>query len=118
MKKLGRKKVNRYPSTFRLRVIKSILEDKVSVSEAETRYGVSNQSIYRWLDGNKPKTSESMSKSPKEDQEQLKARLKALEEELRLERLRTLAYKQMIKEAETYFNISIEKKSGSKQSKK
>jgi len=59
-----------------------------------------------------------MSKDKEESDDKLKQRLEALEEELRLERLRSTAYKQMIKEAEEYFNISIEKKSGSKQSKK
>lgn len=91
----------------------------MSVSEAENRYGVSNQSIYRWLDGNNSFTSTAMGKNKEEvSDDKLKQRLEALEEELRLERLRSRAYKQMIKEAEEYFNISIEKKSGSKQSKK
>jgi len=118
VKKLGRSKVHRYSAEFRHRVIKSILEDNLSVSDAESRYGVSNQSIYRWLDGSNSQTSVGMSKDKEESDDKLKQRLEALEEELRLERLRSTAYKQMIKEAEEYFNISIEKKSGSKQSKK
>ena len=124
MKKIGRTHVHRYSSAFREKVIRSILEEGLSVSEARKRYGFSrSQTLYRWLD-ELEKTTDSMSKkdnSSKQDTSKKDAdqsELEALREELRLERLRSAAYKQMIKQAEAYFNIRIEKKSGSKPSRK
>lgn len=118
MKKLGRKKVGKYTESFRLRVIKSILEQDLGVHEAARQYGVSYMSIYRWLDQGSNTADTKMSKKEQRDKQKLEERLKALEEQLRIEQLRTQAYQEMIKQAEQYYNISIEKKSGSKQSKK
>jgi transposase len=117
VKKIGRKKVYRYTDEYRYRVLESILAGGLGVYEAARRYGVGVQSIYRWLD-QMEKGNSRMRDKKKGDKEKLEERLKALEEELRLERLRSQAYKEMIRQAEAHFNIAIEKKSGPKQSKK
>lgn len=125
MKKLGRKKINRYSPDFRRKVVSSILEGQLGVCQAATRYGISRMSIYRWLDAlenNTDQLKKQKSKGAKAKEQSKKGDLSEevsrLQEALRMERLRSQAYQEMIKQAETYFNISIEKKSGSKQSKK
>lgn len=117
MKKIGRKRVGKYTATFKTKVLRSILEEGLSVVEASKRYSVSDQSIYNWLDG-KQRSIEMDKKESVNTSDTTKEDLEALREALRLERLRVKAYEQLIKEAESYYNISIEKKSGSKQSKK
>lgn len=103
----------------------SILEGQLGVCQAATRYGISRMSIYRWLDAlenNTDQLKKQKSKGAKAKEQSKKGDLSEevsrLQEALRMERLRSQAYQEMIKQAETYFNISIEKKSGSKQSKK
>ena len=108
----------RYSKEYRYRVLQSILDEGLGVHESARRYGVGVQSIYRWLDQLEKGNSTRMTDKKKEDGQKLEDRLKALEEELRLERLRSQAYKELIKQAEAYFNIRIEKKSGPKPSKK
>ena len=115
--------MKRYDGDFRSKVLGSILEGDLGVYEAATRYGITNTTIYRWLDAIENKTTGMRKKSAKDQKSQAKPNdlskeLARLKEELRLERLRSQAYQEMIKHAEAYFNISIEKKSGSKQSKK
>ena len=126
MKKLGRKKVGCYSPSFRHRVIKSILEEGLTANEAARRFGLSNSvTIYRWLDKLDKEKIAPMEKDSikakttgQDSEKRAKAELEALKEELRIERLRSAAYKQLIKEAEDYYKIPIEKKSGSKPSKK
>lgn len=126
MKKIGRKKVWRYPLSFRQQMVKLILEQELPIRELSSRYGVAKWTLYRWLDEysttrvNSMKKGEDKKGKPisSEDIPTKDMELALLREELRIERLRTAAYKEMIHQAEQYYKIQIEKKSGSKQSNK
>ena len=119
MKKIGRKKVWKYPKAFRLKMINLVLDQDMPIQELSNRYGVAKWTIYRWLDAYSNNRLSSMSKKGPDKQSKetssLEAELEALKEELRIERLRVESYKELLKQAEHHFKIRIEKKSGSKQ---
>ncbi|MEL6140761.1 MAG: transposase [Bacteroidota bacterium] len=115
MKKLGRKRVSRYPLAYRTQILNRILKEDLGVRQAAREYGVASITIYRWLNQMEEEEHKKPTEAFSED-EDLASRVKCLEEALRLEQLRSAAYREMIQQAEAYFNISIEKKSGSKPS--
>ena len=130
MTKYGRKS-KRHTEAFKKRLVKDAITNEVGVSLLEKRYGVSQTSIYRWLDkygseyifdiGGKKSKGEM-----KEEEAELsdypeslsQSRIKELEEELRVEKMRNEGYKKLIELAEEEHGISIAKKYGTKQFKK
>ena len=101
----------------------------MSVLGASRHFGIhGSMTIYRWLE--KYRVSEAASNSDRttlmseqnqelqQEEESLRAEVASLKRLLEHERLRSEAYLQMIKLAESKFKIPIEKKSGPKQSKR
>lgn len=106
---------------FKMMVIEQVLNGHLSKNEASRRYGIKGHStITRWIRKLHPEPSVQLLKKSNKNKEESSAekRIKELEEALRVEKLRSLAYKTMIEIAEEKFQIPIEKKSDSKQSKK
>jgi len=121
-----RRQVNRFSDELKLKVVKEYLSTSISQEELKHKYGFGgNSNLSRWLrkfDIPKPDNSfikkhEVMSKEVSKSKSELgqEARIKKLESELSYEKLRTEALSTMIDIAEDKFNISIRKKSGTKQ---
>lgn len=100
----------------------------MSAYSASLHFGIrGSMTVYRWLakyGTNRPTSSSNHStmkkpsQQPQADQADLLAEVESLKQLLFHERLRSEAYLQMIKLAESKYQIPIEKKSGPKQSKK
>lgn len=123
-----RKKDRTYTPTFKKQVVDRVMSCEMSVSEASHHYGIGgSMTIYRWLTKYAPEWREipatvpaSMSQKEKKEigsTEELAAELAALKRLLEFERVRSETFLTMIKLAEEKHGISIEKKSGAKQSK-
>jgi len=121
-----RRKVNFFPDELKLRIVKEYLETNKSIRELSENYGFgSGGTIYNWIrkfdisipnDKEIHKQTIMLKESNKSKQEvELESKLKKLESELAYERLRTEALNTMIDIAEDKFEISIRKKSGTKQ---
>ena len=129
MTKTGRK-LPRYSESFKKLLVKKVVEGEASCLIISRQYGVSSMSLYRWLDryglefsvnfDSKEEESKknNVSTNQKKGKDWCTKRIEELEEEVRMEKLRRLAYEQLIKIAEERFEISIEKKYGTKQSRK
>jgi len=128
--KYGRK-LMRHTEAFKKRLVKDAITNEVGVSLLEKRYGVSQTSIYRWLDkygseyifdiGDKKSKGEMKEEEPElsDYPESIsQSRIKELEEELRIEKMRNAGYKKLIELAEEEHGISITKKYGTKQFRK
>lgn len=123
-----RKKIFTYTESFKRQVVSRVMSCEMSVSEASTHYGIGGRNtIYSWLNKYAPEwrkipegSKEIMSKKEEKSpvfEEELAAELSALKLLLKAERIRSEAFLTMIKLAEEKYGISIEKKSGAKQSK-
>lgn len=127
-KKLTRKKLT---DEFKLSVLRDFYASGMSKSACVKKYGLTggvtqlSQWIKKFDSGEKGLTlpletiiEEDMSRrtpeSYKEENAQLKKRIKELEKALSFSRLETEARDLMITRAEEYFNIPIRKKSGAK----
>jgi len=117
-----------YSEEFRQEVVEQVLSGKMSSNQARRHYGIGGkETVHKWvreyqaLSNHFLRTS-TMKNQPNENEDQTKeellAELEALKRLLSLERKRSEAYLTMIKLAEQQFNLSIEKKSGAKRSKK
>ena len=124
----AKKKNQYYSETFRREVVKLVESGQLSAHGASRHYGIKgSMTVYRWLEkyGDPqapriPKPTKLMSEQsqdPQQREESLRAEVESLKRLLEHERLRSEAYLQMIKLAESKFKIPIEKKSGPKQSK-
>lgn len=127
-----RRKQPYFSVAFKKSVIKEMLEFGLSALHSAKRHGVSFRTIYTWLNKYESEITCNfeidqptyvMPKKPDKkslpaDPALLKARILELEKELRLEQLKRESYERMIKIAEQRFDITIEKKSGTKPSKK
>lgn len=98
-----------------------VISGEMSMQQARNHFNVKgNSSILQWMrkfgyvDSEQPMSDS----SKKEDEATLKARIKALEAQLKEEKLKTELLDTMIDLAEDQLNINIRKKSGTKQSKK
>lgn len=107
-----------YSYSFKMKVLEEVLSGRESKVSASRRYGIKGHStIAKWL----RKLDESnlhftvKESSNKKDNE---SRIRDLEAALAFEKLKSRAYEEMIKIAESELNISIEKKFDTKQSKK
>lgn len=91
----------------------------MSLSSASRFYGVRSVStVHNWLRKFGVDTPTSMSKKESDDPEELRKKIKLLEHELYMEKIRTEGLNFMIDLAEKRENISIRKKGYTKRSKK
>lgn len=119
----------RYSEEFKLSVIRDYYSSGMSKYACRRKYQLSSDSILLyWLRkyGNEEKvvslqpepSEEDMANrskdSYKDENAQLKKRIRELEKALDFSRLETLARDMMIDKAEDYFDIQIRKKSGAK----
>ncbi len=119
-----------YSEEFKLSVLRDYYSSGMSQGACIRKYGLSgNALLLKWLRkyGNEkyfvPLQSESSNEdamanrskeSYKDENAQLKKRIRELEKALEFSRLETLARDMMIDKAEDYFDIQIRKKSGAK----
>jgi len=125
--KFGRS-LPKYPEDFKKAVVKEIIQGNERISRIADRHGIAARSIYRWLDRygsefssilDTNQVQEQMSKlsEKKEDKKEhvdLTSHVEQLEEALRLEKLKRVAYEDLIRLAEEHYKISIKKKFGTK----
>ena len=119
----------RYSEEFKLSVIRDYYSSGMSKYACRRKYHLSSDSLLlSWLRkyGNEEKcvslqpeaSEEDMANrskdSYKEENAQLKKRIRELEKALEFSRLETLSRDMMIDKAEEYFDIPIRKKSGAK----
>lgn len=123
------RKIQKYSEEFKLSVICDYYSSGMSKYACAKKYGLKSLStLPSWLQkyGSQEnpvplppeQMEEEMAKRSKEDYKeenaQLKKRLRELEKALEFSRLETLARDMMIDKAEEYFDIPIRKKSGAK----
>ena len=122
-----RKKYKRYTNEEKLEFITSYQTSGMYISRFEKENGLGHGRISDWMtnfgisDGNEtPSYSNMKRKKPEETKDNvreriLEARIKQLEQELRDEKIKSLAYKTMIEIAEEELGVDISKKAGAKQ---
>ena len=123
-----RKSPTKYSEEFKLSVIRDYYSSGMSKQACARKYQLCNAQLFRsWLKkyGNnsvplqpEPDEDEMANRSKdsyKEENAQLKKRIRELEKALQFSRLETLARDLMIDKAEEYFDVPIRKKSGAKQ---
>jgi transposase len=120
-----RKNVNKFTDDFQMQVVQEYLTTDISQEELKKKYNFKgNNNIYRWMrkfDLSKPNEEQielhrAMTKESQKSfsEQQLELEVKTLEEELKRERLKTLALNTMINIAERELKIDIRKKPGAK----
>ena len=118
-----------YDESYRLKMLSEYFESGMSMYSFANKHGLSRATFFRW---SKMYCSEKVSlplqqgtsidnamanrskDSYKEENAQLKKRIRDLEKALEFSRLETQARDMMIDKAEEYFDIPIRKKSGAK----
>ena len=117
-----------YSEDFRLRMLSEYYDSGMSIYAFAKKHGIDRGTFLRWTKTHEsekvslPLQSESGEDdmanrgkdSYKDENAQLKKRIKELEKALEFSRLETLARDMMIDKAEDYYDISIRKKSGAK----
>ena len=107
-----------FPYSFKMRVIQDVLSGAETMESASRKYGIKGHStVAKWM-RKLEETNLHFSLKESSKKKDLESRIKELEEALAFEKLKSRAYEEMIKLAESELNISIEKKSDTKQSKK
>ncbi|HNP20393.1 MAG TPA: hypothetical protein PKL31_18295 [Fulvivirga sp.] len=108
----------------KLRIIQEVRLGKLSKEEAQRKYGIKGHSaITNWMrsfgikEPLKATVFMEASKQDDESKEALTARVKELEEALKLAELKSTAYSEMIDLAEEKFSMKIRKKLSTKQLK-
>ena len=114
----------------RILIVREYLESGVAAEKIIKKYHISSRSVlFSWMDKflnekdllplqPEPDEDEMANRSKdsyKEENAQLKKRIRELEKALQFSRLETLARDLMIDKAEEYFDVPIRKKSGAKQ---
>lgn len=121
-------KRNTYSEEFKLSLIRKFYSLGITMYAFEKKHSLSHATFSRWLRAyeseNKlrslspDQSEEAMANrgkdSYKEENAQLKKRIRELEKALEFSQLETLARDMMIDKAEEYYDISIRKKSGAK----
>ena len=123
------RKNKRYSEEFQLSVIRDYYSSGMSKKACVRKYQLSSDSVLLyWLrkhdsakeclplqsESNEDEMANRSKDSYKDENAQLKKRIKELEKALEFSRLETLSRDMMIDKAEEYFDISIRKKSGAK----
>ena len=122
------KEIKHYNDSEKLRLLEDFRNSGVSMDQFQKFHGLGHCTISRWMTkfGLSNQKSNSavvkMSKTRKkttssEDLSRriLEARIQQLEQELKTEKLRALAYKTMIEVAQEELGVDISKKAGAKQ---
>jgi len=108
-----------YSYEFKMRVLETVLSGDESMESASRRFGIKGHTtIAKWMRKLEASNVDLILKKNKPSSSDYESRIKELEEALAYEKLRSNAYKEMIKIAEKDLKISIEKKPDTKQSKK
>ncbi|MGD0584118.1 MAG: hypothetical protein ABR974_14385 [Bacteroidales bacterium] len=112
---------NKYSESLKREVVREIQLGNISKAEAKRKYDIRGcGSINKWFskfDGKSPDNRKIMDYK-KSDKEALIKRIKELERQLEDEQMRSFGLSKMIDIAEDQLNISIRKKSVTKQSKR
>jgi transposase-like protein len=119
--------LEQYSEEARRKIVVEVLSGTVSKEQARRIYGIKSKSaILEWMRvfAGLPRNAavdpipllKNMSEE-KDDIRELKARIKQLEEELKLSRLKGRAYQVMVDIAKEEYGLDLEKKPGAKQSK-
>ena len=128
MSKAIREHYKHYSEDFRLSMLSEYYDSGMSIYAFAKKHGIDRGTFLRWTKTHEsekvslPLQSESGEDdmanrgkdSYKDENAQLKKRIKELEKALEFSRLETLARDMMIDKAEDYYDISIRKKSGAK----
>ena len=117
------KNVKKEPITdaFRYKVVSDYLSKGGSFKESARRNDISESTLQRWISIFAPSSEfeteliEGEEYMDKEEKKKLEKRIKDLEKALEYSNLRADAYKKAIDIAEDKFNITLLKKSGTKQ---
>ena len=115
---------NRYSKELKLKACEVVMSGEMTLEQCAEHYGIkSGTSIWGWLRtfGFEDTTSDQhskMSKDQDESPEVLQQRIKQLEKQLKLEKIRSEGLNFMIDWAEKEYNAPIRKKVDTKQSKK
>lgn len=124
------KRYNRYPNDLKRKIALEYLSGRFSYAVAAEEYGLKNKSVVKefvkWYRRNSElsEVNESISMSKKSKSAlapqppEMGKRIKELEEQLRLSKLKVELLETMIDIAEDELHIDIRKKSGSQQLKK
>lgn len=124
--------VNYYSDEFKLKVIREVLSGGITKEEARRKYNIRGKSaVLIWMrrfgfepelvkeNGvSLPTMEESAKKDIQKELQRLESEKAALEEQLKLAKLKIEGYDIMIKLGKEKFGIDLEKKDGAKQSKK
>jgi len=110
----------RYDHEFKLQVVELILSGQMSSPEVRKLYGIgSSSTVWNWIQEFGPQRSkEKVSELSKKDPKLLMEQIKALEAQLKLEKIRNEGLNFMIDLAEKEQKVSIRKKGSTKQSGK
>lgn len=122
------KKNNYLSDEIKLKIVGEVLSGELTKEQARRLYNIKSKSgILEWMRNyaNVPVRSSGVNptpilkdmSNPLEEPKQLKARIKQLEEELKISKLKGKAYQVMVEIAKHDYGIDLEKKSGAKQSK-
>jgi len=112
-----------YPLDFKMKVIREVMDGKISKEEANRKYGIKGHStITTWIrkfEGvyKRPESLTNNSKMDSTERLAYEQRIKELEKSLEDEKLKSKAYELVIEIAEKELKIPIRKKSNTKQSK-
>jgi transposase len=119
--------LEQYSEDSRRKIVIEVLSGTMSKEQARQVYGIKSKSailewmrIFSGLPRNAAVDPIPLLKNmfeEKDDIRELKARIKQLEEELKLSRLKGKAYQIMVDIAKEEYGLDLEKKSGAKQSR-
>ena len=116
-----------YPIRLKKQAVQMVAAERLSEDEACHKFKISRRLLHQWqcwYDNffiqpyTNPKPMAKKKLSDKEKIEQLQKQLKETQQQLKYANLKKVAYETMIQVAEEELNITIEKKSGARQSKK
>lgn len=110
-----------FSKEFKLKVCELVISGEMTMKEAREHYNIKgSSSITYWIRkfGLLTEPTTALSTEKEQDPELLRQRIKQLEEQLKLEKIRTEGLNIMIDLAEKHNNISIKKKNSTKQSGK
>ncbi len=119
----------KYSDYFKRKVVEEVLSGRISKEEARRIYKIKSKSaILEWMRifvnipgrsaGTNPIPALKEKAMSEENTEELKAKIKQLEEQLKVSELKGRAYQIMVEIAKEDYGLDLEKKPGAKQSKK